>query len=243
MCTVTLIARKSGYVLGMNRDEKFTRVPGLPPAEKVIGGCRVLAPSEPGGGAWIALRDGGVTFALVNWYSIIARVKGETVSRGQVVNAACAANTPGLADAALAQLPLQQINPFRLIGIFPVTQEIAEWLWDAKSLVRKPHPWKDQQWISSSFDEPTAQRVRSRVFRAALKQRSAGSLGWLRRLHRSHLPQPGPFSTCMHRADAATVSYTEVAISPHRASMRYHAGPPCKCPDHQRHAIPGQIMI
>ncbi len=113
MCTVTFIARKSGYALGMNRDEKLTRVPGLPPAETVIGGCRVLSPSEPGGGTWIALRDGGVTFALVNWYSIIAQVKGETVSRGQVVKAACAANTRGLADVVLAQMPLQRINPFR----------------------------------------------------------------------------------------------------------------------------------
>ena len=228
MCTVTFIARKSGYALGMNRDEQLTRVSSLPPAEKIINGCRVLSPSEPGGGTWITLNDWGVTFALINWYSIIARVKRASVSRGQVVNAACAATTPGLADAALAQLPLQQINPFRLIGIFPVTHEIAEWLWDATDLVRKPRRWKDQQWISSGFDEPSAQRVRGRVFRAALKQKTVGSLGWLRRLHRSHLPQPGPFSTCMHRADAATVSYTEVAASPRQARMGYHAGPPCK---------------
>jgi hypothetical protein len=31
----------------------------------------------------------------------------------------------------------------------------------------------------------------------------------------------------MHRADAATVSYTEVAISKTRAVMRYQPGPPC----------------
>jgi hypothetical protein len=227
MCTVTFIARKQGYVLGMNRDEKLTRLPGLPPAEKLIGSCRVLSPSEPGGGTWIALRDSGVTFALINWYSITVRVKGEAVSRGQVVNAAAAANTFSLASAALERLPLRQINPFRLIGVFPATNEIAEWRWDLKKLVCKQPRWRNQQWISSGFHEPVAQRVRGRVFRAALKQKAAGSFGWLRRLHRSHLPQPGPYSTCMHRDDAATVSYTEVAVSPRHASMRYHAGPPC----------------
>ena len=227
MCTVTFIARKNGYALGMNRDEQRSRVAGLPPSKKMIGGCTVLAPCEPGGGTWIALNHAGVTFALINWYSITARAKAETVSRGQVVNAACVAKTPDLASAVLAQLPLQRINPFRLIGVFPATKEIAEWRWDLETLVRKKHRWKDQPWISSGFDEPAAQRVRSRTFRAALKQKSAGSLGWLRRLHRSHSPESGPFSTCMHRADAATVSYTEVAISPTKAIMNYHAGSLC----------------
>ena len=59
MCTVTFIARKHGYALGMNRDEQLSRVPGLPPSEKTINGCRVLAPSEPGGGTWIALNERG----------------------------------------------------------------------------------------------------------------------------------------------------------------------------------------
>jgi hypothetical protein len=228
MCTVSLIVRKSGYTLGMNRDEQLTRAPGLPPSKKTINGSIVLSPSEPGGGTWIALNDSGVTFALINWYSVTRRAKGEIVSRGQVVESASGAKTPGLADAALTQLQLKRINPFRLIGIFPVTGEIVEWRWDLKGLVHKKHRWNNRQWISSGFDEPAAQRVRSRTFREALKQKSAGSFGWLRRLHRSHSPQAGPFSTCMHRTDAATVSYTEVNITPTTTSMSYQAGPPCK---------------
>ena len=90
------------------------------------------------------------------------------------------------------------------------------------------HFWESQQWISSGFDESTAQRVRSKTFQRAEKQHSVGSLDWLRRLHRSHSPQASPFSTCMHRADAATVSYTEVTVSSRQATMRYHAGTPCQ---------------
>ena len=148
------------------------------------------------------------------------------------MNSVSTASTPDFADAALARIPLNRITPFRLIGVFPVTGEIVEWRWNLKQLIRKNHRWKSQQWISSGFDEPAAQRVRGRTFQQARRQRSVGSLDWLRRLHRSHSPQAGPFSTCMHRADAATVSYTEVAVSSRDATMRYHAGAPCKALKH-----------
>jgi len=232
MCTVTFIARQKGYCLGMNRDEKLTRPTGLPPNKRNVNGRAVLCPSEPGGGTWIALDDGGTTFALINWYSITARVGRKALSRGEVVNSVSTASTPDFADAALARIPLNRINPFRLIGVFPVTGEIVEWRWNLKQLIRKNHRWKSQQWISSGFDEPAAQRVRGRTFQQARRQRSVGSLDWLRRLHRSHTPQSGPFSTCMHRANAATVSYTEVTVSSRQATMRYHAGAPCRAFKH-----------
>src|SRR5437773_3371056 len=228
MCTVTFIARQKGYCLGMNRDEELTRPTGHPPNKRDVNGRAVLCPSEAGCGTWIALDDGGPTFALINWYSITARVLGKAVSRGEVVNSVSTASSPDFADAALARISLNRINPFRLIGVFPVTGEIVEWRWNLKQLIRKNHRWKSQQWISSGFDEPAAQRVRGRTFQQARRQRSVGSLDWLRRLHRSHTPQSGPCSTCMHRADAATVSYTEVTVSSRQATMRYHAGAPCQ---------------
>ncbi len=228
MCTVTFIARQRGYCLGMNRDEKLTRPTGRPPKRKKVNGCTVVSPSEPGGGTWIAVNDHGATLALINWYSITARVGGKAVSRGEVINAMSAAISVDVARAALAGLPLNRINPFRLIGVFPVTGEIVEWRWNLKQLVRKNFPWKSQQWISSGFDEPTAQRERGKTFQRAARQYSTGSLDWLRRLHRSHSPEAGPFSTCMHRADAATVSYTEVTVSSRHSTMRYHAGAPCQ---------------
>jgi hypothetical protein len=228
MCTVTFIARQRGYCLGMNGDEKLTRPTGLPPKKKKVDGRAVISPSEPGGGTWIAVNDHGATLALINWYSITARVGGKAVSRGEVIHSVSTASSPEFAGAALARLPINRINPFRLIGFFPATRGIVEWRWDLKRLVRKNQRWKSQQWISSGFDELTAQSVRGKTFHRALRQYSAGSLDWLRRLHRSHAPQAGPFSTCMHRADAATVSYTEVAVSSRHSTMRYYAGAPCQ---------------
>jgi hypothetical protein len=128
---------------------------------------------------------------------------------------------------ALTSLPLERVNPFRLIAIFPAHGHLVEWRWDLKSLERRQHKWSFHQWASSGFDEPEAQRMRVKVTRAALKQKTTGTLGWLRRLHRSHAPKCGPFSICMHREDAATVSYTEIVVSGRETVMRHHSGAPC----------------
>jgi hypothetical protein len=229
MCTVTFSPRNRGYALAMNRDEQLFRVAGLPPSETTIAGRRVLAPSEPGGGTWISMNDGGVTFALINWYAISSRVKAKAVSRGEVVKIVSPLTTALSAAKALEQLPRARINPFRLVGFFPERTEIVEWRWDLKTLSSKKHPWRLQQWISSGFDEPQAQRLRDKVFQGAAALKSAGHREWLRRLHRSHAPATGPFSTCMHREDAATVSYTEVSVSSRITVMRYFDGAPCHC--------------
>jgi hypothetical protein len=241
MCTVTLIARARGYRLGMNRDEQLTRATALPPKRRKIDGRIVVCPSEPGGGAWIAVNDHGATHALINWYSISARVPRDVRSRGGVVNAVSAGASPESADAAFARLPLKQINPFRLIGVYPADRRVVEWRWDLRKLARVSHPWETQQWISSGFDEPAAQQTRSQTFRHSSRQKSAGAPGWLRRLHRSHSPATGPFSTCMHRTDAATVSYTEVVVFAGHGEIHYHAGAPCQspaCSHHRFHLRP-----
>src|SRR5262245_60121124 len=159
MCTVTFIARRQGYCLGMNRDEKLTRPAGLPPQKKNVNGRVVLCPSEPGGGTWIALNDSGASLALINWYSVTKRVERNTISRGEVVNAVGAADSAKFVNARLRELPLKYINPFRLIGVFPSSGDVVEWRWNLQRLVQKKPRWRTQQWISSGFDEPTAQRL------------------------------------------------------------------------------------
>lgn len=228
MCTVSFIARRQGYLLGMNRDEKLTRPPGLPPKLLTLRGRKVLCPAEPGGGTWIALNDSGSTLALINWYAINRRVATAAHSRGEVIQAARPCRQPAEVEFELAGLPLPRMNPFRLIGIFPQTGELVEWRWDLRRLARLDHAWESQQWVSSGYNEPMAQRIRSQTFRRALRQKSTGTREWLQRLHRSHAPGCGPNSICMHRADAATVSYTEVAVSVQRTTMHHVAGAPCR---------------
>jgi len=230
MCTVTFIARRNGYALGMNRDERLMRVPGLPPRLRRINGRRALFPSEPNGGTWIGVNDAGATFALINWYAVAARIRENPSSRGQVVKWSLPADSPNAVERIFDGLPLSRTNPFRLIGVFLAERHVVEWRWDLQLLERRAHSWSTNTWISSGFDEPGAQQARSKAFRKAMCQPTVSSLDWLRRLHRSHVPERGPYSHCMHRLDAASVSYTEVAVTRRTATMRYMAGPPCCTP-------------
>jgi len=248
MCTVTFIARRNGYALGMNRDEKLTRPVGLPPRRMQFNGRTILAPSEPTGGTWIGVNDTGVTLALINWYSITVRVTGKTFSRGDVVKACLCADSPASVKKIVEEQPLNRVNPFRLIGIFPGDSAVIEWRWNLNQLERRSHGWQTNTWISSGFDEPGAQQTRGKSFREALRQKSAGSLDWLRRLHRSHGAARGPYSHCMHRADAETVSYSEILVSRPSALLRCFPGSPCSnsCPATLnlcfKHPLPGHSM-
>lgn len=227
MCTVTFIPRDSGYALGMNRDEKRERLTARPPSRLRLEGLTLLCPSEPNGGTWVGVNDTGSTLALVNWYSVLERVTEQPVSRGEVVKQVLTADSAASVDTALAQLPIARLNPFRLIGVFPASETVVEWRWNLWRIERVAHDWRMNTWISSGFDEPGARQTRGNTFREALRQRSVGSSSWLRRLHCSHAPERGPYSTCMHRDDAATVSYTEVTVRRQVAILRYVPGAPC----------------
>ena len=227
MCTVSFFPRADGYVLGMNRDEARSRPIALPPSPRPFHGGRAVYPSEPSGGTWIALSDLGSTLALVNWYSKPALDTDRTVSRGQIVLSILQADSPAQIVETLGSLALRQIKPFRLIGVFPWLKSIVEWRWDMERLQEVQHPWSANQWASSGFDEPAAQHSRRVQFLEAIQRPSAGSTRWLRGFHRSHVPQPGPTSVCMHREDASTVSYTEVIVARGLARMRYAPGPLC----------------
>jgi hypothetical protein len=227
MCTISFVPKSRKFYLAMNRDEKFTRFTALPPAIVDLAGRRAIYPREPKGGTWIAANDAGVCIALINWHRIERQPVRSIASRGQVVRALAAKSSAEEIAAGLAALPLRRLRPFRLITIIPSERTVTEWCWNLNRLSTHKHPWKSRHWFSSGLDEPKAELERSRVCESAQRQRSIGSLRWLRRLHRSHSPERGPFSICMHRSDAATVSYTEVAVSKQRATMRYKSGPCC----------------
>ena len=109
----------------------------------------------------------------------------------------------------------------------PAQQAVVEWRWNLRRLERLEHGWQTRHWASSGFDETGAQEKRGQTFSQAMRIKTVGRLDWLQRLHRSHGPERGPYSVCMHREDAATVSYTEITVSRKAATLRYTPGAPC----------------
>jgi hypothetical protein len=225
MCTVSFLPNRNGFHLTMNRDEKRSRLTALPPETIDLGERRTIFPREPDGGTWIAANESGVCLALINWHRIEREPANGIVSRGKIVRELAAKSSTGEVANGLTNLPLDNIRPFRLLAIVPHEKIVSEWRWNLGRLTLRRHPWKRQHWFSSGLDEAKAERERRRVCERL--RPSSASIANLRRLHRSHAPKRGPFSICMHRDKAATVSYTEVSVSDRDVVMRYKEGPPC----------------
>jgi hypothetical protein len=245
MCTVSFLPKRQGFYLAMNRDENRDRLAGLPPTVVELKGHRAVFPSEPTGGTWISANDSGICLALINWHRIQHKSKNDSVTRGSVVRELAGKSTADEIATAVKKLPLRKLRPFRLIAIVPEEKRVIEWRWNLQRLEVRNHEWQRQHWFSSGFDEYRAESVRAKVCasfvaggddpgKGATSRRrrrtgvtAADSLNSLRQLHRSHAPKRGPFSICMHRSDASTVSYTEIAVSKRRAIMRYKPGQCC----------------
>jgi Transport and Golgi organisation 2 len=246
MCTVSFLPRTQGFYLAMNRDEKRDRFAALPPEIVEFQNHRVLFPREPTGGTWISANDAGVCLALINWHRIKREPKNGIVSRGEVIRELAGKSTADEIQDGIARLPLRRLRPFRLITIVPSKKRVIEYQWNLKRLAICDREWRRQHWFSSGFNEERAELERGKICasfvagggdpgkrKASQRRGRAGvnaagySLSWLRRLHHSHAPKRGPFSICMHRPDAVTVSYIEVAVSNDRAVMRYKPGAAC----------------
>lgn len=229
MCSVSFLPHSRGFYLGMNRDESLQRAAANPPA-LFTRDCLALYPTEPAGGSWVGVNEAGLTAALINWYAVMRRPGSGRVSRGIIVPTVLRAAELDAALRALATVTLADVAPFRLLLFASGERRACELRWDQRTLDEIPHTWTPQHWFSSGYDEPRAQDERLRVAREKWSKPEAGRLPWLRRLHGSHEPARGPFCFCMHRKDAATVSYTEIVVTRRAATMRYHDGPPCRTP-------------
>jgi hypothetical protein len=214
-------------MLAMNRDEQVSRPPALSPRSHQTGLHKSLYPSEPSGGTWVGINDAGLGLALINWYSKPQRDRALCVSRGIVIPHLLAADDLADIGAFFSDLPLTQINPFRLIAVSLAGRAVREWRWDGTVLQCRRQGWQRRHWFSSGFDEALVNRKRAALVRAAAAAAPAQTPGWLRKLHHSHQPERGAFSVCMHRGEAQTVSTTEILASRRQAEMRYTAGSPC----------------
>ena len=238
MCTVTFLPRADGYGVGMNRDEQRRRVPGIFPGVQSVEGSEVIGPSEPSGGRWTVSNARGTTLALLNWYGQPGPGLSAPLSRGELVTRLAGVGALAEAEGRIGGMDLGRFRPFRLVAFFGREQRIREWRWDGGTRTRRDLDWGPQIWASSGYDERAAQAQRGAQFKAWLDRGALEDRKGLEHFHCSHEPERGALSVCMHRKEAATVSFTLFQIESKRVTMDYWSGAPCQ----REKSVQGEVL-
>ena len=233
MCTLSWIRGSAGYSVFMNRDERPTRAPGLPP-EIRDGPVRWIAPFDgQSHGTWIGGNDRGLSLAILNRYhDSPMSAEGEWISRGLLVTSLLEAVTKDDVERRLRERPLALYQPFTLAG-FEVGRGARLFLWNGKALSVASVVETGLVATSSGHDQQEATRIRGELFARWQEfypthpsHPSHPSQESFEAIHASHLPERGPLSICMHRPEAGTVSFTRIDVGPATVTVAYIPGPP-----------------
>lgn len=243
MCTISWLPTADGYELLFNRDESRRRQPASPPSHRLIDGIEVLAPTDGDfGGTWISLNSYGWCVALLNRYQDHPATSGPFTSRGLLVLDLASSHSLEDVERRLQQRDIAQYRPFTLVLSAPPGlgqtadgqtadgqtadgQTPLAWtiVWDG--LQRSTAEPVLPPIASSGYVPESIQEERRQVYEL-MRGEGASLLDF----HRSHRPARGPFSPCMHRPDASTVSLLQIVVDREHASMAYAPGPPCRTP-------------
>jgi hypothetical protein len=215
------LIHSDGFELFFNRDESVRRGPAEGPRVLELGSLAALAPRDgDAGGAWIGVNTHGLALGLLNGRETLPPPRQPT-SRGLLLLELLTASGCAEVWTQLARLDLACYRPFELLTLVPGASPVVA-RWDGARLERIA---ARLPLCSSSLDGGRAQSERERVF-AHLVPGPPGR-ATLTRFHASHEPERGPWSPCMHRTEARTVSATEVRVGAGRIAMRYADGAPC----------------
>jgi hypothetical protein len=230
MCTVSWTHHSGGYHLLCNRDEQRSRGRANAPGVFVLGCTRFISPTDADyGGAWIAVNQHGVGLCLLNGRRV-EPARGER-SRGYVIPELIWLRTIDDCAFVLGQLDLPAFAPFTLLMLEPgLPAAVADW--DGVTLALDRDADRRAPLVSSSFDPEGVRRSRWHEF-ARYTTNDAASLY---RFHASHGEAAGPYSPCMHRSDAETVSFSWVIVNRDEIRFLYLPAAPCQC-------VPGEQQI
>lgn len=225
MCTISWIHDANGYQLLCNRDEKLTRKSALEPRLAVRNGTRFLAPVDGDfGGTWIATNEFGVSVCLLNG----ANLTGSEIhavapgrSRGSLPLDLIPEPSVAAICNRLEESDLSAFAPFTLAALEPGNPAaVLEWDGSKRTLLFEE---ADRFMLtSSSFDSEEVRRSRQEEYRHVHADEG------LFAFHRSHAPARSAYSTCMHRADAETVSFSWIRVSELLATFYYTPAAPCQ---------------
>lgn len=233
MCTVSWVHGNDGYELLCNRDEKRNRLPALGPSVRRASGVRYIAPSDGNaGGSWIAVNEYGLTLALLNRHD--ANQTAARLSRGYLTLALADARCIEEAGERIRRADLSRFPGFTLAA-FEAGKPCMVFEWDGHDLAATRNAEHRMPLTSSSFDPEAVTQSRTAEF--SRQERTAGhrDANLLADFHRSHNPTPSAYSTCMHRPDAQTVSFTRIRVTGAEVNLFYSPAAPCA-------AAPGETV-
>jgi hypothetical protein len=241
MCTVSWLRRPGGYELFCNRDERHSRKPGAPPALQGARGMRFVAPTDGDhGGSWIGVNEAGLALCLLNGYEgapTASAAEGDYRSRGLLLT--------GLIDCATVSQVRERVLGADLSCYRPLTMAVltpdepallVRWAGGRKSFDAAGDA--AMPLTSSSYRGDEVSAARRSLFRRMVDESGAVTPEFLREFHRSHEPERGAFSVCMHRGDAATVSFSHVKVDGRLIEFSYQPLSPCERSRPVRVALP-----
>ena len=107
--------------------------------------------------------------------------------------------------------------------------------WDEAALTIYPAADRHMPLTSSSYDAEGVRRSRLNEFARQVGAARSFDPALLYWFHSSHGKAPDAYSTCMHREDAETVSFSWVVVSKEAVRFLYSPGAPCQSkPSDQR---------
>jgi hypothetical protein len=238
MCTVSWLHEGSGYQLFCNRDERHTRGRAVPPQLHQRAGVNFIAPVDGDhGGSWIGVNEFGLSLCLLNRYQDEAAKPLQTpVSRGLLLTALMDSDSPVQLSRRTRQTELTRFQPFTLLALAPEMPSLLLH-WTGRELLTDSNAEAQMPLTSSSCDTARVIECRQRQFAALTQQAGKITADLLLNFHHSHEPERGPFSVCMHRADAATVSFSRIRIADGAIQFDYLSAAPCTPGAHTSHSL------
>lgn len=228
MCTVTWARTAEGYVLFSNRDERDSRQPALGPRVNDVRGVQYVAPVDGDhGGSWIGVNEFGLSLCLLNRYGDkTVEANKQFVSRGLLLVDLLDCRRAESIGEQVGQFDLTRFRPFSLV-VLAISSPVSIFQWNGVRLSVERNAEAAVPLTSSSATEPDIAAERSALFATMTRERSVNT-AVLDRFHRSHLPKRGPYSVCMHREGARTVSLSQIGVTKNDVRFCYEAGSPCE---------------
>lgn len=229
MCTVSWIHREDGYLLLFNRDELRTRKPASAPRHYSRNGVAFIAPLDGDyGGSWIAVNQFGLTLCLLNRFDDSAgALLRDYRSRGLLIRELIDCPSLTAVNERLAAESMEQYRPFTLASLFPSQPAMLIEFTGREKRVES-NAERLMPIASSSLLAGNVVLQRKQQFQEMAIDRGSIDAGLLFQYHRTHLPERGPASVCMHRADARTVSLSVVTVTKKTVEFTYHPNSPCQ---------------